>query len=389
MGRAALCMRAAALLAAAGMFIFLAEGISADNDIAEAVTARVLKPTQAIAEVPEEYDELFEIQWGGGSLYHLKARLATMGCMLNTIWVYDDNQWHGYNQYNIPHSFNQAFITKFEDNIPAGALYGDCIDICTFDAVDGVVIEGRECTTFEETRGQKGDYLPMLSLPIEPNTPCTYDFNPIVKDKVFLLLPVFIDTCIVRQATTGTSSIQGTAGRDEFLNSAWSVIQWFNPQQFKSEEAIEALSVYQLSNEIHELCHVQQYYYLMQQETPGPRFAPYNGWYDSKANREFMRITGFTESAEGYFQLPNNSVFTEIYSTNPVELSAELCSLYLLNRIGEDSEYTRLPYDLSDNPEAGIQILTSSFNPNRYLTPEIIEWLETYMVLPYPNYDNE
>ena len=64
MGRAALCMRAAALLAAAGMFIFLAEGISADNDIAEAVTARVLKPTQAIAEVPEEYNELFEIQWG-------------------------------------------------------------------------------------------------------------------------------------------------------------------------------------------------------------------------------------------------------------------------------------------------------------------------------------
>ncbi len=387
MGRAALCMRAAALLAAAGMFIFLAEGISADNDIAEAVTARVLKPTQAMAEVPEEYDELFEIQWGGGSLYHLKARLATMGCMLNTIWVYDDNQWYGYNQYNVPHSFNQAFITQFKDSIPAGTLYGDCIDICTFDAVGGVVIEGRECTTFEElvyhdkTKISSPSILSILPIPIESDTICTDDFNPIVKEKIFLLLPILPNTCIVRQMTINIPSIQGTFGTDEYLNSVHFVILWINSQRFQNEKEEVKESWYvgewyvdELMTEVHELCHIQQRYHLTQQETPGPRFAPYNGWYDSKANRDFMRITGFTESAEGYFQLPNNSVFKEIYSTNPIELSAELCALYLLDRIGQRSDY-----DI-DRP---------NFNLNRYLTPKIIEWLETYMVLPRPNVEDE
>ena len=133
MGRAALCMRAAALLAAAGMFIFLAEGISADNEIAEAVTARALKTTQINGTVPQdEYDTIFHIQWGGGSLYQLKARLATHGCMLDIVWVYDNEQWYPYSQYNVPHSLQQEFLTRYEDNIPAGTLYVTCYDLCTF-----------------------------------------------------------------------------------------------------------------------------------------------------------------------------------------------------------------------------------------------------------------
>ena len=382
MGRAALCMRAAALLAAAGMFLFLAGGISADDGYIEAGAARALKPTQAIAEVPEEYNELFTIQWGGGSLYHLKARLATMGCMLNTIWVYDNNRWYGYNQYNVPTQFNQPFLTQFIDGIPATTLYGSCIDICTFDAVDGVVINGRECTTFEElvdhdkTKISSPSILSILPIPIESDTSCTDDFNPVVKEKIFLFLPILPNTCIVRQITINIPSIQGTIGTDEHLNSVHFVILWINPQRSKNEkeEVKESWHVDELMTEVHELCHIQQRYHLAQQETSGPRFSPYNGWYDSEANKEFMRITGFTESVGGIFQLPNNSVFKEIYSTNPTELSAELCALYLLDKIGQRSDY-----DI-DRP---------NFNLNRYLTPQVVQWLETYMVLPYPNYDNE
>ncbi len=297
MGRAALCMRAAALLAAAGMFIFLAEGISADNDIAEAVTARVLKPTQAIADVPEEYDELFEIQWGGGSLYHLKARLATMGCMLNTIWIYDDNQWHRYNQYNVPHSFNQPFLTQFSGGIPAATLYGDCIDICTFNEFRGEVVEGRKCTTFEEERqrGSITDYGTILNLPIEQDTPCDDGFDSRVKQHIFPLLPILSNTCIVRQATENPINIRGRIGLGND-NTLFFVLVWSNVSRFKSEEAMRALRKNALHIEIHELCHIQQEYYVVQQFIPY-RYNSFLGsdWYSTEAYKKFQNLTGFQE----------------------------------------------------------------------------------------------
>ena len=49
--------------------------------------AQDLQPTQIVADIPEEYDTMFDLHWGGGSLYHLKGRLATMGCTVNAIWL--------------------------------------------------------------------------------------------------------------------------------------------------------------------------------------------------------------------------------------------------------------------------------------------------------------
>ena len=366
----ALWKRAAALLAAVGMSIFLAGGISADDENAEAEAARVLKPTQAIAEVPEEYNELFEIQWGGGSLYHLKARLATMGCMLNTIWVYDNNRWFAYNQYNIPHTFNQTFLTQFKDTIPPSTLYATCINICALDIDYGDIVEGGECIEWDYVRA---DYWVAHSArdratghpTIEATTPCTNDFHPLVKERVFSLLPIILNTCIVRQIDPDMHIYGGAF--------AGYVVLWLNPLATYNEVEKGYFHIQALHTEIHELCHIQQMYYFIQQAKINQEVSIYQRMGDTDAIKEFMKLTGFKRISQGdiwIFELPENSIYKELYSTNDIELSAELCTLYILDKIGEESNY---------------HIHHETFNPQKYLTPEIIQWLETYMVLPYPN----
>ena len=87
-----------------------------------------------------------------------------------------------------------------------------------------------------------------------------------------------------------------------------------------------------------------------------------------------MDIIGMTENPEWSFQLPDDSIYRELYGGNPIENSAELCTLYLLERIEQRSIY---------------HLGNETFNPYRYLTPEIVQWLEKYMVLPHPNVGEE
>lgn len=72
--------------------LVLASAASADDGEQAAATPAPLQPTQVVAKIPEGYNQLFPLQWGGGSLFQLKSRLATMGCIANTIWNYDDDQ---------------------------------------------------------------------------------------------------------------------------------------------------------------------------------------------------------------------------------------------------------------------------------------------------------
>ena len=370
--------RAVALLVAAGLFAVLVAGISADDEYEEAVAAHALKPTQAIAEVPEEFNELFLIQWGGGSLYHLKARLATMGCMLNTIWVYENREWYSYNQYNVPDQLNQPFLARFKDHIPPTTLYGTCIGICARDIEFGDLIERGECQQWEDILElwilDREDLEASGHPTIDDDAICTDDFNPIVKEKVFSLLPVLPDTCIVRQVPK-PSSFHGRA-----LAYTGYIVLWFEPVPHDlSEDSKESRRIAELSTEMHELCHMQQSYYIIQQEKLNRIDIDI---YHTDAYKEFMALTGFTASydeASWAFQLPDNSMFKEIYSINPVELSAELCSFYILENIWEQSGYTK-----NWHADKGV-----GFNPQKYLTPEVKEWLETYMVLPYPNYGEE
>ena len=82
MGPAEMFRRVAALLVAVGLLAVSVAGVSADNGDEEAAVAAVateLRPTQVSADIPEGYETLFPLQWGGGSLPQLKGRLAEQG----------------------------------------------------------------------------------------------------------------------------------------------------------------------------------------------------------------------------------------------------------------------------------------------------------------------
>ena len=103
---------------------------------ADQPVAQDLQPTQIVADIPEKYDTVFNLQWGGGSLFQLKGRLATMGCMVNNISFTDPetNREYTYNQYTTrsPERANKQFIQRYEHFIPAGELSADCYEVCNF-----------------------------------------------------------------------------------------------------------------------------------------------------------------------------------------------------------------------------------------------------------------
>ena len=486
MGRAALCMRAAALLAAAGMFFFLAEGISADDEIAEAVAARVLKPTEVVAEIPEEFGALFQIQWGGGGLPQLRGRLAGRGCALNTLWVYGEDGWHGYNRYDLPQEFplNRQFIERYEQDVPAGTLYATCADqpvaqdlqptqivadipenydtlfelqwgggslyqlkgrLATMgcmvnnisftdpetnteytynqyttrstdptnqqfltkyeqfipandisaDCYNVCEFGGERCLSFDELREQEGnfreyfDFISQLietTLTIDETTPCTREYYPIVQERVLPLLPIRPDACIVRKENpinlgagdTGGYTWYASVNAPPFFMTYDTSSAWYRDTQEYMDLA--------LVNEIHELCHINQNYQQVQGLNAERSFSWDNHtWFkNSPQGSAFIDMAGYRDRGNGEWVLPRNSIYRDIYSSNPIELSAELCSMYLLDKIGATQRYVYERWVVYNESYGYFTLydLIPNFNVNTYLTSQIRQWLETYMILP-------
>ena len=492
MGGATLCMRAVALLAAAGMFIFLAEGISADNDIAEAVAARVLEPTELVAEIPEEYDTLFQIQWGGGNLFQLAGRLAARGCAMNTLWVHDGGQWHPYNRYDVPrdaaliqefigryerdlpagtfyatcadqpvpqnlqptqivadiaeeyntlfelqwgggsllhlkgrlatmgcvannisftdpatdtrHAYNQyntrsadpqnqQFVQSFKAYIPAGTLQADCYNICD--------VSDRGCLSFGELWEQipvedKGDILWLadgLREALSADVPCNDDFHPQVKEQVLPYLPIHPNACIIKHIIS-REGFGGVAISYPRLNTPPFIFLRGSRNHYRSDSEY---NLFRLKKEIHEVCHINQEWHIMQ--ALGPELHTkyeefrnlnysFNYFYASEHGKQFIDMIGFTVDTKGVeeyegawrWNLAEGNIYRNIYSKNPVELSAELCAMYFLDKMGLESNYRYEENNLTHGVVVAINI--REFDVSPYLNPEIVEWLEAYMILP-------
>ena len=335
--------------------------------------AQHLQPTQIVASIPEEYDTMFELQWGGGSLYQLKGRLATMGCIVNNISFIDldTNKEYIYNQYNTNSTdrTNQQFIQQYEQFIPAGELSVDCYEVCHF-------FHSSHCRSFEKRRtGWDGGALSSIK-----HSTCTDDFLPEVQDVLLRLLPMHPDVCVVRDFKQNTGTIGGSA----FMVGT--------AQPFIFVHGIDpASSTYltrlELHTEVHELCHINQHWHWIQQLSRGA--SPYDHtqyFKNSEYGQEFIDLIGFISVSDlgGRAELPSNSVYRDIYSANPHELSAELCTMYLIDKMGLESIYNARVYDYPNrNTTNGyIRVPRRKVDVNIYLTPEIREWLETYMILP-------
>ena len=383
--------RAAALLAAVGVSIFLAGGISADEENAEAEPAAALQPTEVVADIPTEYDTPFELQWGGGSLFQLKARLATMGCMANNIWIHN-NQWSLYNQYTLSHDlfFIQQFIQQYENNIPAGTLWVDCYNVCEFG--------GERCLSFDELREQEGNFkehfgyilsLRARNFEIDQTTPCTRNFHPTIQEHILPLLPVRPDACFVLKENISTSlnSTGGTGGYTwhQSVNAPPFFVMidhsslWYRETQEYKDLA--------LATEMHELCHINQNYQQIQGLSTEQGFNEDDDlWFkNSPQGKAFIKMTGFIDLGYWQWRLSTKNIYKDIYSKNPIELSAELCSMYLLDKIGATQRYEKYEKWITTTNGNGYFRPFSpipNFNVNTYLTPQIRQWLETYMILP-------
>ena len=368
--------RAMALLAAASLLAASMAGISADEGDGEAPAEPALQPTQVVAEIPEEYGALFPLEWGGGSLLHLKGRLATMGCIADTLWVYDNNKWNPYNQYQVPHTLQiiKDFKQTYTEYIPPTTVYADCTNICEFG--------GRECLSFDENREQNDNYAHRSFFKISPLTDsdsCTTDFNPKVTSQVLPNLPTRPDTCIVTKQKNNGRGVSGLA-IDDNINTPPFIALFDESTPYRtSTEHTDIL----LKKEIHELCHINQNWYWLQQL----EFNSYSRYYgallqfpDFPHGQTFIDLVGYKKNTNRDWILPTNSVYRDIYSKDPIELAAELCSMYLLERMGERSNYDYQRYNYGGYGFRRVPVRTT--NVNKYLTPQIREWLETYMILP-------
>ena len=337
-----------------------------------------LQPTQIIAEIPEEYDTMFEVQWGGGSLLHFKGRLATMGCIANNIEIRDPgaDRTYIYNQYNTNSTdrINQRFPAIFEQFLPAGTMQVDCYDI--FEYKNG------EYLSYAEAREQ-GKYLGARFLASKDAT-CTDDFHPLVKERVFSILPILPRTCIVRRDDTGTAHLKffGHASGWQPINIQPLIFLTGNKAKYHRGE--NEYTDILLHVEIHELCHENQKWHWTQRIAPDlshnfPFHAPWE-YIAPNVREDFDAAVGYRSSGPGQ-AVPSTTIYRIIYNPRRMwELSAELCTLYILDALDRNSIYNYYEWNMWDNRSEEIPI--RDFDSSNYLTPEVVEWLETYMILP-------
>lgn len=358
--------------------LVLAGTASADDGEQVAAAPTPLQPTQVVAEIPEGYNQLFPLQWGGGSLFQLKSRLATMGCIANTIWNYDDDRWRSYNQYNVPSTLNADWLAAYSEFVPAGSLFATCFDVCEFNYFDAPRgdIPCASLADFRESGGLRG----LGRYPIDDSTECTDDFNKRVKGHVLPSMPLYPGVCIFRPSAPSAagyavSPISFLVARGYYPFNPGFVVVYKHSAPHQSAEFNRAFT---LAVEIHELCHSNQHFHSVEQMQPDRLITGGSGttsaWLTTKPGSSFIGLVRFSQDAAGDWSLPDDTTFRNIYGfDDPVELSAELCTLYFLDRMGEQS-----PYEVDDIISGSATI----FDPTRYLTGEIVEWIETWVALP-------
>ena len=370
--------RQTALLAVIALAVLAALALTgaaiADDGEQPAAAPAPLQPTQVVAEIPEGYNQLFPLQWGGGSLFQLKSRLATMGCIANTIWNYDDDRWHSYNQYNVPSTLNADWLAAYGEFVPAGSLYATCFDVCEFSYFN-IPRGGFSCWSLADMRESEG-WTGAHKYPIDDSLECTDDFDKRVKAHVLSSMPLYPGVCIFRpSAPTAGGEVVAPFATEHWIpqRPSYVVVRRRTSPSPKGEEYYHA---FDLTVEIHELCHTNQYLHFLKQMRPDrPRRVTIGSdlqverWRMTKPGDSFIDLVGFAQDDTGDWSLPGDSTFRDIYgSDDPVELSAELCALYFVDQMGE--------------PLVVWERDVKDFDPMRYLTDEIVEWIETWVVLP-------
>ncbi len=123
--------------------------------------AQTLTHTQISGTLPEKETEGSAfIQWGGGTIYQLTARLAVNGCDLNLLWVWDSQQERytaGYT-FDGPSFLNNNFNNLYKDNIPPSVIWVKCIDMINHIYGYGLLSEEEKAWVDGQPKGRDDVY---------------------------------------------------------------------------------------------------------------------------------------------------------------------------------------------------------------------------------------
>ena len=337
-----------------------------------------LGPTQIAGDLPPpETDGTAVIQWGGGSLHQLTARLAVNGCDLNLLWIYDDQT----QKYTAPYTFdgpsflNAPFERLYGQNIPTTTLWVKCIDMIQHVYGYWLLSDWLQAWVDRQAKGTPFD----ISQVVDPLTDCGDHWSHEVIDEVFPSLPHNQRLCVIRFEKAGlvydqpwtsrsTSGLTQVAPTDDMIVA----FAYFGsvPTVLLSSDATIP-SDWRLQTELHELCHAHEhwhavkhilrYEYFAEQVPSNTLLAYLTG---SPYMEDFIQAVGFEEQEDGSWALNDESAHSHSYgSTSPVELSAEVCAGYMVTKLAVSERVVK------------------HYEP--LLTEAVIAWLEQYIfVLP-------
>lgn len=420
----------AILLVVAGIVSWAASAAADEPDADQAP----LGPTQVryLTERPEEFDAVFPIDWGGGSLLQLKSRLQTLDCLVDTVWVFDEAavQWHAYSQYRVlPDLTSQLdFLARFDAHIPQGRLWVSCFDFCqmTYIRANGEPVDARYSVCEDGSSWDGYGYYDPPFVVLEEGKSwllperveeggdvewltCDQGWNQDIQNYLLPNLPVMRPVCGIHTIDPGTRVPGKAAGGSHEprtnLALAYGWLGDLDPFRvvFRMGSAIVrigGLAAKSIEVESHELCHSHQEWQVLQEITVRSLYGDdlpesvdvrdaYFAWFAyawtlTRQGSEFIDAVGFERGSDGRWYLPASSQFLNWYG-----------GIMWFNVRPPDDIRTRpgLPVELA--AELCSQYLLAKLDPGHVtlnlwgkpaepVPDEIIDWLERYVwVLPF------
>ncbi|MXX47303.1 MAG: fibronectin type III domain-containing protein [Chloroflexi bacterium] len=306
------------------------------------------------------------IQYGGGTMYHLVSRLATSGCNVTELTIGNAT----YSHLQLAESA-QEFTDSYDLNIPKHTNIGvHCQDSCSLfyglelvtDPRERARITSDQCTHWDRWRLD-------LSLVDKSLADCDDQWRSPIED-ILRILPLFQEICRVEAASTSPRPRDAVTLQSMLINSS-ALFQFTVPTMWISNELPFRRM---LAREVHELCYMHQewytYKYHLDYELLSSLSVEYvtSLWKHSPMANELRDLVGFQfDSDEGAWVLPADSPYRSLqrgdWANWPFRIAAEVCSWYILEKV---------------EPTA----LASRYKAPPYLTTELRQWVERYIVLP-------
>ena len=330
------------------------------------------------------------IQYGGGSFYQLVSRLSTQGCNVHTLSIYNQEKKQTYTySFENTNEQNQEFTNNYKQHIPKDTnITITCVDNCTIIYGLDLAEDPRERQRIQNIEKCDDDvsllnefFTEVYGTNLDSYTECTDNWSEGAR-QFFSMVPVFQDICKIEvflQEGDGSGFFgEGMSFQGSTTSPGRALYQYFVPSiivGLDKDPSQRLTDTDLLLIEFHELCHAHQSWYMFKEYVDYDYLrhswhqGPTSLWHETPMAQEFNGIVGFKQNANGdwYIEDSNsifNREFSSYYNTNPEELSVQLCNVYLLEKIQpNNNEY-------------------SKYAQSPYITPQIEQWIEKYIVLP-------